>query len=231
MKTTILIISILVPLIAFSQNNWGIYFNYNLTTQTNFEPTRPQDGISMHNWQKSISPGVFYDIKISNKLSNRFTLFYNKKGFNQYIQNGSFGDPNLYNSVHKSKFDFLSIQHNLKYLIGGKRPEYTLHSFIGYELSYLLRYVIGRRSQQIVHTDYFISRTYYPFNQYIDIKKLSVAGQIGLGIGMKNIMEINIFHSRDISRFINTSTLIARNWSFNFQLLVNIGQIIIDESK
>ena len=64
---------------TYAQHSWGILLNGNITTQTNFDPTKPQDGTFMWNWQQSISPGIYYKTTLSSKIKQRFSLAHNTK--------------------------------------------------------------------------------------------------------------------------------------------------------
>ena len=205
--------------ILSAQSSWGLFINSNITTQTNFNPTRPQDETFMWNWQKSISPGIYYNTFIRKKLSLRYNLLYNTKGFNEYNQVGYVGNSNSYNTVYKNVFNFLSFQHNILYPLNTKE-KFKLNCFAGYELSYLLNYSLKPPTNP--YTQY----RHYPYNQYNNLNKFLVSGQIGVGVNLNNTMEINVSHSRDVSDLVHTETLIAKNWSFNFQLLLNMKKIL-----
>jgi len=57
-----------------SQNSWGLVLNGNISTQTNYNPSMPEDGTFMWNWQKSISPGIFFTLDHTKKISQRFSF-------------------------------------------------------------------------------------------------------------------------------------------------------------
>jgi len=210
---------------SHSQNSWGIVLNGNLTTQTNYNPSMPEDGTFMWNWQKSISPGIYYTLNHSKKLSQRFYLLYAAKGFNDFTQVGHILFPGiLYYGTFKNKFNFISFQHNFKIKLN-KSSDLGFHLLSGYELSYLVdNYIDAGINRNRQSGTYQTGR--YPYNEYKDFNKLVFSGQIGIGTDIKNLLELNIFHNRDISKFINREIMVVKNWSFNFQLLFNIRGIL-----
>jgi len=150
---------------------------------------------------------------------------FNAKGFDDFTQAGHQIFPNvIYYGKFRNRFTFITFQHNLKLNLNKSR-DIGIHLLGGYDLSYPVdNYIDAGFNRNRLSGTYEGGK--YPYKEYKDFNKLVLAGELGFGTDIKHLLEINIFHNRDITKFVNREKLIVKNWSFNLQILFNVKSIL-----
>lgn len=190
----------------------GASLNLNLSSQTNFDPTLPQDGEIQ--WNNLITPGfmVYYTPNTSNKLTYQIDLGYQLKGSKERATTGILGSGIYTNEVLKNRFHNLVFRGSGQYNFQTKKIKPFLS--LGLEVSYLF-------SDDLQSAKHPIIGSTYPYNIYNGFNKYTLGYVLGTGINT-GYYKIHFQFVRDITPLLKKENLVVKSWIWSFKLDVPI---------
>jgi len=205
MKTLILLASLLLAHSLFSQI--GGAMSLNISSQTNYDPTLPQDGTFQ--WNDLITPGLFinYTQALQKRIDGQVEMGYQMKGFKERALTGIIGGPSS-NGIYKNKFHNLVFRGSGIYYLG--RQNIQPFCSIGAEVSYLL----GHNLESKLHP---IIGEFYPYNLFNGFNKFTLGYLLGVGIKTQH-GKFHFLFNRDISPVLKKETLVVKNWIWSIKL-------------
>jgi hypothetical protein len=212
-KRQLFIFSLLsFPIVStFSQKlDYGVVLIYNSSSQTNYDPTIPEDGTFQWNSLGTWGAGAYVLKGLSPKFASSLSVLYQQKGYRELAQVVYFpGDPIKYEDL-RNTFDYLSADLAINYRITNSQ---TLSTFIslGVEYSYLLSYEI--------ESDFYPINSFYPVNAYQDkweTHNISVIPSISITFYQSTTFEFGF--NRSLIPVLETDNLIVKDWIWTFRL-------------
>ena len=205
------------PLVSiFSQKvDYGVVLIYNNSSQTNYDPTIPEDGTFQWNALGTWGGGVYAVKNLSPKFSSSVALLFQQKGYKElaqviYVPGGPLYHENLHNT-----FNYLSADVFIKYRLTNSPTLSTFLNF-GVEYSYLLSYEI--------ESDFLPINNYYPVNAYQDnweTHNFSIIPSFSMTFNQATTFELGF--NRSISPVLKVDNLIVKDWIWTFRLSQSIA--------
>ena len=200
------------PIVStFSQKvDYGALLIYNSSSQTNYDPTIPEDGTFQWNALGTWGAGAYALKSLSPKFSSSLSVLYQQKGYRELAQVVYFfGGPINYEDL-RNTFDYLSADLAIHYRITNSQ---TLSTFIslGVEYSYLLDYEI--------ESDIFPINNFYPVNAYQDkweTHNVSIIPSVSFTFYQATTLEFGF--NRSLTPVLETENLIVKDWIWTFRL-------------
>ncbi len=216
-KRQLFIFSLLsFPIVStFSQKvDYGVVMIYNSSSQTNYDPTIPEDGTFQWNSLGTWGAGAYVLKGFSPKFASSLSVIYQQKGYRELAQVGYIPGGPIYDEDLRNTFDYLSVDLSIKYRTTTSQ---TISTFIslGLEYSYLLDYEI--------ESDFFPINNFYPVNAYQDkweTHNVSVIPSISITFYQSTTFEFGF--NRSLIPVLETDNLIVKDWIWTFRLSQSI---------
>ena len=204
--------------LCFGQSfDYGITAIYNSSTQTNTDPTLPEDGTFQWNYLGAWGAGVYALKDLSSKFATNLSLNFQQKGYKENAQVGYVPGGPVYDEQLENKFNYLNADLALRYqLYSG--PTLAADIGLGIEYSYLLNYDL--------ESDFFPINSFYPVNEYQDKwenNNLSILPTISLIFDQATTFQFGFNGS--LSPVLKTENLIVKNWIWTFRLSQSVPAI------
>ena len=208
-----LIISLLpFPIISiYSQKlDYGAVLIYNSSSQTNYDPTIPEDGTFQWNSLGTWGAGVYALKGISPKFATSLSLLFQQKGYREIAQVGFVPGGPIYDEDLRNTFNYLSADLAAKYRISNSQTS-RIFINLGVEYSYLLDYDI--------ESDFFPINNFYPVNTYQDnwaTHHVSIVPSISFTFYQSTTFEFGF--NRSLTPALETENLIVKDWIWTIRL-------------
>lgn len=218
-----------ISTLSFAQSQWGFIINTNFTNHVTID--KSINNRMTWQWQNSYAPGIYLQT-MQNKINQRFYLIANTKGFDNFKPEGHIIVPGSppYFGTFQYKLRYLSFQHHLQIPIISHNI-FAVRFFAGYELSYLRKDFVDVGFSNIGFPGLRSERELFPYNQYYDFNKFSMAALLGTGISLNKMIEVNFGFNHDFTNIINHSNFSAKNKYFTCQLLFNLNNILFNSKE
>jgi hypothetical protein len=203
---------------CFGQSiDYGITVIYNSSSQTNSDPTLPEDGTSQWNYVGTWGAGIYALKNLSSRFATTLSLNYQQKGYKENAQVIYVPGGPVYYEQLKNIFNYLNADLALQYRIFSGSSLTTALS-LGLEYSYLLGYVL--------ESDFFPINNYYPVSEYQDQWEksvISILPSISLIFDQATTLEFGFNGS--LSPVLKTENLIVKDWIWTFRLSHSIPAV------
>ena len=217
-KTIIVLLFTLITSLCVAQKfDYGLHLNYNLATQLDTDPMRPQDGTTQWTDLKTVGAGFYasYQIKEYLKLTNR--LYYVGKGFTEkagtafLLMQSSFSQRYFQNKYHYAANDFL-----IAYTIQARKLSFS--GYGGLQCSYLF--------DTLIESDVDVVRDFYPIKEYLTKNNAFAFGYIiGFDMTVNKIIKIGIETTKDFTPVLSKPNIRVRNWLWSLTFGVSIQEL------
>ncbi len=211
------------PIVStFSQKvDYGVVLIYNSSSQTNYDPTIPEDGTFQWNSLGTWGAGAYAVKGFSPKFASSLSLIYQQKGYRELAQVGYIPGGPIYDEDLRNTFNYLSADLSIKYRTTTSQ---TIRTFIslGVEYSYLLDYEI--------ESDFFPINYFYPVKAYQDKWKMhnvSVIPSISISFYQSTTLEFGF--NRSLIPVLETENLIVKDWIWTFRLSQSVPALFKKE--
>lgn len=190
--------------------DYGVVVIYNSSSQTNYDPTIPEDGRFQWNALGTWGAGAYALKGLSPKLASSLSFLYQQKGYRELAQVVYVpGGPIFYEDL-RNTFNYLSADLSIKYQITNSL---TLRTFLnlGIEYSYLLDYAI--------ESDFYPINSFYPVNAYQDkweTHNVSIIPSLSFTFYQSTTFEFGF--NRSLTPVLETDNLIVKDWIWTFRL-------------
>ncbi len=196
--------------------DYGLNFLYNRSSQTNYDPTIPEDGEFQTNFLGTFGCGAFILREIGTKKAIQLNLNFQQKGFKDIYQYGIIGGPPtpLSEPHFKNTFNYISVDFLAKYmLLNGQAVDLSLNS--GIEYSYLVDYQI--------ESDTYPFNTSYPVNAYQDQwEKNNLSLLISFSLVFDRATSLEFGFNRSITPVLKTDNLIVKDWIWTVRVGISL---------
>lgn len=203
--------------------DYGVIIIYNSSSQTNSDPTIPEDGTSQWNSLGTWGGGLYTMKELSQKFATSLILNYQEKGYKEIAQVGYIPGGPVNEERLKNTFKYMSADLFLKYGII-KSPSLETFINLGIEYSYLLDYKI--------QSDFFPINSFYPVNEYQDRwekHNVSLIPSISLTFDQATSLEFGFNGS--ISPVLKTKNLVVKDWIWTVRISKSIPSIFRKRAK
>lgn len=196
---------------TFSQKlDYGVVLIYNSASQTNYDPTIPEDGTFQWNSLGAWGVGAYALKGFSSKFASSLSLIYQQKGYRELAQVGYDPGGPIYDEDLRNTFNYLSADLSVKYRTTNSQ---SLSTFInlGVEYSYLLDYEI--------ESDFYPINSFYPVNVYQDnweTHNVSIIPSVSFTFYQSTTLEFGF--NRSLTPVLETENLIVKDWIWTFRL-------------
>ncbi|MGB4849521.1 MAG: hypothetical protein WBP41_16480 [Saprospiraceae bacterium] len=191
-------------------------FLYNKSSQTNFDPTHPEDGLFQWNDLGTFGFGAFVSKKIGNKNAVQLSFQYQQKGFQEFRQYTTLGGtPSpIYDLTFKNRFDYYSVDLYYKfYILNG--DDFGLSLNAGSEYNSLIDYTI--------ESDVDPYNSYYPHNAYQNLwKKNNLSWLISFSFIFDRTTSLEFGFNRSITPVLKTENLIVKDWIWTVRVGISL---------
>lgn len=193
--------------------DYGLVIIYNSSTQTNSDPTTPEDGRSQWNYLGTWGGGIYVVKGLSQKFATTLSVNFQQKGYKEIAQVGVIGGP--FNEEQlRNTFNYICADFSIKYQLFNSK---SLRTFInlGLEYGYLLDYEI--------ESDFFPINNFYPVNAYQDKwenNNLSIIPSLSFTFTKSTSFEFGF--NRSLSPVLETDNLVVKDWIWTFRLSQSI---------
>lgn len=224
-KRQLFIFSLLsFPIVStFSQKlDYGVVLIYNSSSQTNYDPTIPEDGTFQWNSLGTWGAGPYALKAFSPKFASILSVIYQKKGYRELAQVGYIPGGPIYDEDLRNTFDYLSADLSFKYRIANSRTLCTSIN-LGVEYSYLLSYEI--------ESDFFPINFFYPVNAYQDnweTHNVSIIPSLSLTFYQSTTLELGF--NRSLTPVLETENLIVKDWIWTVRLSQSVPALFKKDS-
>lgn len=201
--------------------DYGVVVIYNSSSQTNYDPTIPEDGTFQWNSLGTWGAGAFMLKSLSPKFASSLSFLYQQKGYRELAQVGYFPEGPIYDEDLRNTFNYLSADLTIKYRISNSQ---TLRTFInfGIEYSYLLNYEI--------ESDFYPINSFYPVNVYQDnweTHNVSFIPSVSFTFYQSTTLEFGF--NRSLTPVLETENLIVKDWIWTFRLSQSVPALFKKE--
>lgn len=200
---------------TFSQKvDYGVVLIYNSSSQTNYDPTIPEDGTFQWNSLGTWGAGAYAVKGLSPKFASSLSLIYQQKGYRELAQVGYIPGGPIVDEDLRNTFNYLSADLSIKYRTTTSQAISTFIN-LGLEYSYLLDYEI--------ESDFFPINYFYPVNAYQDkwrTHNVSVIPSISISFYQSTTFEFGF--NRSLIPVLETDNLIVKDWIWTVRLSQSI---------
>lgn len=207
--------------------DFGLIVQTNISSQTNIDPTKPEDGQFQWNSLNTFGAGVYFSKQIFDKIYFSGNLIYNQKGYNEEAQTGILFTPEpipfSYPSL-QNRFNYISLEINSKYL-RNKSKKIKISPIIGLSANTLL-------SRNLESERLYPVNEFYPVNLYKDNwKKFNFGYLIGLSLYQIQKYSLDFEFNRSISPLLSLDTLVVKDWTWSLKLNVSFQKLFSSDIK
>jgi hypothetical protein len=198
--------------------NYGIEQSMILAAQTNYDPTKPEDGT--FRWQNLHTYGIAFflqkPLKKNYYLQSNF--LYRGKGAREIRQSAYELVPNSFEEHElRNPFNYGGLE-----LLIGKRAysqkKVNLLVYTGIAMEHLLNYTFNSKAEPFA--------TLYPYREYDSYIKNSASVTFGIGLEFNRILTLKASLNKDLTYLINKPTLQVKNTLAAIHIGVNIPRLM-----
>jgi len=216
-----LLLSLLIinpAIFIYSQSlDYGAVLIYNSSSQTNYDPTIPEDGTFQWNALGTWGFGGFASKELAQKWTTRLSLFYQQKGYKELAQVVYVpGGPLYYEDLHNT-FHYISSELTIDYRLTAS-PSLRTYISIGAEYNYLLDYNI--------ESDFVPINMFYPVHEYQDRWEkhtLNIHPAVALTFNQATTIEFGFNGS--LTPVLKTENLIVRDWIWTIRARQSVARL------
>lgn len=216
-RLLILFISVFLSTICNGQLDYGVNIIYNSSTQTNSNPTLPEDGttqwIALGTW----GGGGYIKKRLSPKFATNISLNYQQKGYKEIAQIGLVPGGVVNEYRLRNTFNYLSADLSVKYKLFSVNT-LDLCINLGAEYNYLLDYKI--------RSNIFPLSMFYPVNAFQDKwekSNLSIIPSVSFTFDRATTFEFGFNGS--LTPILKTENLIVKDWIWTVRISQSIPMI------
>ena len=204
---------------AFAQrSDYGALVVYNSSSQTNFDPTMPEDGTFQWNALGTWGAGAYYARGLSRRWASRVSVLYQQKGYRELAQVGDIPGGPIYDWDLRNRFTYLSADLAVNFSVIRARSFSTCLN-LGMEYSYLLAYEI--------ESDVFPINAFYPVNAYQDNwekHNLSILPSVSFVFNEATTMELGF--NRSLLPVLQTDNLVVKDWIWSIRVSQSVAAFL-----
>jgi len=210
---------------AFSQSEnssdrYGLFYSHNFSSQTNFNPMIPEDGVFQWNTLSTYGIGAFYEKLIRQKFAINTQAIFQVKGYKETAQIAEINIPGSFReNDYANKFRYVTLEINPVYYFS-KSKIITPFISAGLNGNYLINSDLG--------SDEYPINTSYPVNEYDEFRRLSMGYNLSAGIFMNNLLSLEGKFQKDLTPILNKENLQIWNWVWSINFKLNVQQILFD---
>ncbi len=215
---TVLTLLVAVNAAAQKEYDFGVLVRGNIATQTNQDPSKPEDGTFQWNSLTTFGIGAYASKEIKRRFHVCTKLMYLQKGFKELAQFGIIGTPIFEESTFQNRFNYISLDLLGKYYFSSKSNRPYVHA--GIQSSFLF-------SEKIESDSYPYNEVYnYPISEYDNFKLNTNSWIVGLGLEMNRTLSIEAEVNRDFTPVIKKDNLLVKNWLWSLTMQVSLHSIL-----
>ena len=213
---------------CYLQNiDYGLVLETNLSSQTNTDPTKPDDGKFQWNSLNTFGVGMYASKQVYEHLHVTTALLFRQRGYKENAQTGVIFTPDpipfSYPSL-QNRFNYISLDAKVKYLKKNSN-KLKISPLIGFSANFLVSDNI--ESERM----YPINET-YPVNQYQDNwKRLNLNYAIGFSLYQLNKYSLDFEFNRSITPLLKVETLVVKDWIWSMKLNISVQKLLSSDSK
>lgn len=203
--------------------DYGVVLIYNSSSQTNTDPTIPEDGTTQWNALGTWGGGGFIKKSLLPKFDAQLALLFQQKGYKELAQVGLVPGGPVYDYNLRNTFNYLSADMSIRYKM------YNANTFgiginLGLEYNYLLNYTI--------RSDTFPINMFYPVNAYQDQwekSNLSIIPSVSFTFDPGTTFEFGFNGS--LTPVLKAENLIVKDWIWTVRLSQSIPALFRKSDK
>lgn len=223
MRYILLLLLNLTALISFSQKelDYGVLVRGNIATQTNYDPSKPEDGTFQWNSLPTFGIGAYGTRQVKGRFHACAKMMYLQKGFKELTQFAIIGTPVYEEPIFQNRFHFVSTDLLCKYYFSTKsiRP----FAQAGIQGSFLV-------SESLESDSYPFNEFYnYPISEYGNYKTFTNSWLLGVGLEMNKTLSIEAEVNRDFTPLVKKDNLVVKNWLWSLSMQVSLFNIFKNE--
>ena len=215
-----LILTITISTKCYLQNmDYGLLFETNLSSHTNINPTKPEDGQLQWNLLNTFGIGAYASKNFLNNINVTTALLFRQRGYNEEAQNGPITLPIISYPSLQNRFNYLSLDVKLKYL-KNNRHKIAISPLIGISMNTLVsRNLESERIDEINDS--------YPVSEYQNNwKTLNLNYLIGFSVFQANRYSLDFSFARSITPLLSIETLVVKDWVWSMNLSISLQQLL-----
>jgi len=208
---------------ADAQNaiDFGLTYNYNMSSQTNYNPGVPDDGTFQWNTLSSFGIGIVAGKTLGDRIYSTSRLLYQQKGYVEEAQTAYvFDDLQSPFSFHtlRNRFDYLTIESNIGYSLL-RFKNLRISPLLGLNVNYLIKKNLDSEKIDPINSCYPISE--FKGNW----KKLSVGYNLGISCSLQQKINLGFEFQRSISPLLATDNIVVKDWTWTIRMDILLSNI------
>lgn len=209
--------------VGFFQNiDYGILFEYNNSSHTNLDPTKPEDGTFQWNSLSTFGIGIYGSKVVAKKLLLYSSFKFTQHGYNEDAQTGIIFAPDSipfsYPSL-QNRFNYITLSFSGKYL-KNENHKLKISPIGGISVNYLV-------SRKIESEKIYPIYDFYPVNQYKNNwNKVNLEYLLGVSIFQLNKFSLDFGFKRSLTPLLSVETLEVKDWIWTVNLNISLKNFI-----
>lgn len=204
--------------IAQTEHDFGVLVRGNIATQTNFDPSKPDDGTFQWNSLTTFGIGAYASRQIKGRFHVCAKLMFLQKGFKELSQFGIVFTPIYDEYTFQNRFNYISADLLGKYYFSMKNNRPYAHA--GIQSSFLV-------SEKVESDSYPFNEVYnYPISEYGNYKLNTFSWILGFGLEMNKTLSIEAEVNRDFTPVLKKDNLLVKNWLWSLSMQVSLYNIL-----
>lgn len=211
----------LSPAHAQKAIDFGLTYNYNMSSQTNYNPCVPDDGTFQWNTLSSYGIGIVAGKTLGDRINLTNRLLYQQKGYVEEAQTAYlFDDLQSPFSFHtlRNRFDYITLESNISYgLLRFKNIR--ISPLLGLNVNYLIRENIDSEKIDPINSC-------YPMTEFKgNWKKHSVGYNVGISCSLQEKINLGFEFQRSITPLLATDNVIVKDWTWAVRMDILLSNI------